>query len=102
MLLVLVLLLLLVVVHVVHVVLDLSFSPKMKIFRQKRLFFLLGKNNFISHLSFVTTRLRERRSERRGGEVFFVSRDKRRHVWSEDASAEKTDWGERCVGFDCE
>ena len=37
----------------------------------------------------------EDRSER----FFFVSRDKRRHVWSEGASAEKTDWGERCVGF---
>ena len=24
------------------------------------------------------------------------------NIWSEDASAEKTDWGERCVGFDRE
>ena len=35
-------------------------------------------------------------------EKSFVSRDKRRHVWSEDASAAKTDGGEGCVGFDCE
>ena len=32
----------------------------------------------------------------------FVSRDKRRHVWSDDASAEKTNGRERVVGFDCE
>jgi hypothetical protein len=89
--------------HVLHVELDLSFHQNEDFPSKTAVFFFLEKTISFHISSFVVvTRLRERRSERRGGEVFFVSRDKRRHVWSEDASAEKTDWGERCVGFDRE
>ena len=49
----------------------------------------------------MTTRLGERRRRRRG-EVFRVAIQKRRHVWSEDASAEKADRGEKFVEFDRE
>jgi hypothetical protein len=47
------------------------------------------------HISFVVTRLRERRSERRGGEVFFVSRDKRQIMSGVRTRAQKRRIGER-------
>ena len=86
--------------HVLHVELDLSFHQNEDFPSKTAVFFFLEKT-ISFHISFVvTTRLRR---ERRRGEVFLVSRDKRRHVWSEDASAEKTDGGERFfVGFDRE
>jgi hypothetical protein len=43
----------------------------------------------------IVTRVREEKEEKRRS----LSR---RVFWSEDASAEKADWGERCVGFDRE
>ena len=87
-----------------HVVLDLSFHQNVDFSSKTAVFFLLEKTISFHISSFVvTTRLRERRrSERRRGKVFLASRDKRRHVWSEDASAEKTDGGERFMGFDRE
>jgi hypothetical protein len=73
----------------------------MKIFRQNGCFFLLGKNNFISHLFFCCcdTRLRERRrsERRRGGEVFLASRDKRQIMSGVRTRAQKRRIGERDV-----
>ena len=72
----------------------------MKIFRQNGCFFLLGKNNLFHISSFVVvTRLRERRrKKKKRRSLSCVARQTSNHVWSEDASAEKTDWGERFFG----
>ena len=79
---------------------------KMKIFRQNGCFFLLGKNNFISHLFFCCCDTFERKKKKwkkkRRRSLSCVARQTSNHVWSEDASAEKADRGERCVGFDRE
>ena len=88
-------LLLFVVMHVLHVELDLSFHQN-EDFPQKRLFFSSWKKQLNFNISFVvTTRLRERRSERRGGEVFLASRDKRQIMSGVRTRAQKRRIGER-------
>jgi hypothetical protein len=66
---------------------------------KKRQFFLLREkqsHNLTCVWEKKTREERRRRTKRTFAAVFC-------HVWrSEDASAEKTDGGERCVGFDRE
>ena len=51
--------------------------------------------NLFLFCDIIVTRVREEKEEKRRS----LSR---RVFWNEDASAEKADWGERCVGFDRE
>ena len=63
-------------------------------------FFISEKNNRIAQISFffaISSQRAFAKRKKRGGDAF------RRHVvWSEDARAEKEDWGARRVGFDRE
>ena len=90
-------LLLLVVMHVLHVVLDLSFHQNEDFPSKTAVFFFLEKTISFHISSFVVTRLRERRSERRGGEVFLASRDKRQIMSGVRTRAQKRRIGERDV-----
>ena len=58
------------------------------------------KNNFISHLFFCDDAF-ERKKKKRGS-LLCRETKKRRHVWSDDESAEKADRGEKFVEFDRE
>ena len=68
--------------------------------KKKRLVFSFGEKqlhftDLFLFCDIIVTRVREEKEEKRRS----LSR---RVFWNEDASAEKADWGERCVGFDRE